>query len=184
MIFAFRGMKFLQLLFAAIALFAGVGAVLLVKFGIGGDTRLGLPPALLLALVFVWSFTATLRAPTSFVAIAPERTRIRFLGQIDVVVANSDIIGARLVDRNSLTGIGVRTNFRGAVALVTLGGPAAELTFRTPVRFWVLPKILPARATKLTVTVIHPALLVQRFAQPSPAKTGAAKIGSRGPRTR
>ena len=121
MIFAFRGMKFLQVLFSFITLCSGVGCVVLIKCGVGGNTKLGLIPAVLLGLVFLWAFTATLRAPTSFVAVADDRTRIRFLGQIDVVVANSNIVSARLVDRNILEGIGIRTNFRGAVALATAG---------------------------------------------------------------
>ena len=122
MLFAFRGIRMFQVLLAIIALACGVGATVALKRVADGQGILLLLPAVLLGMVFLWAFAATLRAPTSFVAVTPERTRIRFAGLIDTVISNKDVAGARLVRRNILGGIGVRTNFSGDVALVSTWG--------------------------------------------------------------
>ena len=188
MLFAFRGIRLFQLILAVLALAAGVGAVVSLKAF--ADNR-GLPfifLALILGVIFLWAFGTTLRAPTSFVAVAPERTRIRFAGFIDTVVANQDIVGARLTTHALWKGIGVRTAFRGDVALATWWGSAAELTFREPVRVWLIPKLIPVRAGRLVVTVRNPQKLVEHFTPVAPAPSRAAppprKMKHRGFRTR
>ncbi len=186
MIFAFRGVRGFQVLLAFIALVCGVSATFLLKKIADGDGALLLLPAALLGLVFLWAFGATLRAPTSFVAITAERTRIRFAGFVDTVVANENIAGARLKRRTVLGGIGVRTNFNGDVALVTTWGEAAELTLRQPIRVWLIPRLIPLRALRLTLSLRNPQKLVDRFGAPSnaaPAR-GGGKTRQRGSRTR
>jgi len=189
MLFAFRGVRMFQVLLALIALACGVGATLALKGVADGQGILLILPAIILGMVFLWAFSATLRAPTSFVAVTPERTRIRFAGLIDTVISNKDVAGARLVRRNILGGIGVRTNFSGDVALVTTWGEVAELTLRNPVRVWLVPRIIPLRATRLTLSLRNPQKLVDRFGAPSaPSPTALAGVGGkrkqRGPRTR
>lgn len=188
MLFSFRGIRFLQVILSTVALVSGVGAVVLLKAVADDKGLLLLVPAFVAGLAFLWAFATTMRAPTSFVAVAEERTRIRFAGFVDTVVANADITGVRLVRRNILGGIGVRTNFRGDVALVSTWGEVAEITLRQPIRVWLIPRILPVRASRLQVSVRHPGLLVDYFGKrpvrTSPATPPARKMNNRGSRTR
>ena len=188
MLFAFRGVRMFQVLLAIIALACGIGATLALKGVTNGQGILLLLPAVILGMVFLWAFSATLRAPTSFVAVTPERTRLRFAGLIDTVISNNDVVGARLVRRNILGGIGVRTNFSGDVALVTTWGEVVELTLRNPVRVWLVPRIIPLRATRLTLSLRNPQKLVDRFGAPTtPTRTatvGGGRTRQRGSRTR
>lgn len=186
MIFAFRGVRGFQVLLAVIALVCGVGATFLLKKVADGDGALLLLPAIVLGLVFLWAFGATLRVPTSFVAITSERTRIRFAGFVDTVISNDNIVGARVKNRNILGGIGVRTNFNGDVALVTTWGQVAELVLRQPIRVWLIPRLIPLRAQRLTLSLRNPQKLADRFGAPSnvsPAR-GGGKTRQRGSRTR
>lgn len=186
MLFAFRGVRGFQVLLAVIALVCGVASTLLLKKVADGDGVLLLLPAAFLGLVFLWAFATTLRVPTSFVAITSERTRIRFAGFVDTVVSNDNIAGARLKRRSILGGIGVRTNFNGEVALVTTWGDVAEVTFRQPIRVWLIPRVIPLRALRLTLSLRNPEKLVDRFGAPSiaaPQRSGG-KTRKRGSRTR
>jgi hypothetical protein len=145
--------------------------------------------AFVLGLVFLWTFSAALKAPTSFMAVADERTRIRFAGFVDLVVANQNIVSARLKRHRFLAGIGIRTNFGGDVALITLPGEVVELTFREPVRVWLVPRLIPLRAHRLSLSLLHPARVVERFAPaapvPSPPPNAhARRMKRRGSRTR
>jgi len=185
MLFAFRGVQLFQVLLAVAALATGLGATLLVKSFADGGSVVLLAAAILLGLLFFWMFGAALKAPTSLIAITEERTRIRFANFVDTVISNDTIAGARLVNRNILGGIGVRTNFSGDVALVTTWGPVVEITLSQPVRVWLVPKLIPLRAHRLTLSVRNPAKLVERFGPVKPAPVGGArKTGKRGSRTR
>jgi hypothetical protein len=184
MLFAFRGIRTLQVLLALAALASGVGAVFCLLGFTRGDVAALIIPAVILGLVFLLTFSATLRAPTSFVAIAEDRTRIRFAGFIDTVIANSDIQSARLVRHPWYGGLGVRSNLRGAVALVSAWGEVAELGLRRPVRVWLIPGLLPVHASRLRLSVLHPAKLVERFGGPaavSPPARRPRKMNRRGP---
>ena len=190
MLFVFRGIRFFQLLSAAIALATGIGAVLSINAAAGDIGVIALVPAALLALAFLWAFAAALRAPTSFVAVAEDRTRIRFAGFIDTVIANDDILSARLVNWPLWGGIGIRTNFRGHVTLSTTVGEAVELELRTPVRVTIIPGIWRTRANRLTLTIRNPQKLVERFAgsesssSSSQSAASGRKMNRRGSRTR
>ncbi len=186
MLFAFRGIRAFQALLAIATLSSGVGAVLVLKgYADGGPLPL-LFGAIILGAVFLWAFATTLRAPTSFVAVAPERTRIRFAGFVDTVVANDNIVGARLRRRNVFGGVGVRTNFSGDVALVSTWGEAVEITFRQPIRVWLVPRLIPLGARRLTLSLRNPQKFVERFGRPaaSPAAGGGRRMKARGSRTR
>lgn len=184
MIFAFRGMRLFQVLLAIAALGSGVGAAFVIKaFADNGGIVL-LIAAVLLGLVFLWTFGAALRAPTSFVAITEERTRIRFAGFVDTVVDNRNILGAKLAEHHIIGGLGVRTSFRGEVALASASGPVAMLYFRQPLRIWLIPRLVPVKAYRLKLSVLHPARLVERFGAPTsaPVSSGAKKkTRQRGP---
>lgn len=189
MLFAFRGIRMFQVMLALIALACGVGATVALKGVADGQGIVLLLPALILGLVFLWAFAAALRAPTSFVAITPERTRIRFAGLVDTVISNGDVAGARLVRRNILGGIGVRTNFAGEVALVSTWGEVVEISLRKPLRVWLVPKLIPLHATRLTLSLRNPQKMVDRFGAPPPSSRtapagGRGKTRQRGSRTR
>jgi hypothetical protein len=180
MLFAFRSVQMFQVVLAIAALATGVGATLLVRAYVNGSSPLLVVVAVLLGLLFLWMFGAALKAPTSLVAITEERSRIRFANFVDTVISNDDVVGARVVHRNIFGGIGVRTNFGGDVALVSTWGPCCELTLRKPMRVWLVPKLIPLRASRLTLSVRNPARLVERFGPaPSPTK-GERKPGKRG----
>lgn len=184
MIFAFRGIRFFQVLAVLVTLAAGIAAALAAKQFSDEGSAVMLLAAGLLVLVFFAAFSTALRAPTSFLAISPERTRIRFCGFIDTVIDNDDILGARLVSRSMLVGLGVRTNFGGTVALLTAWGPATELHFRRPVRVWLIPRLIPLKAQRLQLSLLHPAKAVERFGPPRPAGApntagGGRKAGRR-----
>jgi hypothetical protein len=167
MLFAFRGVQMFQVSITVAALSTGVGATFLVRAFTQGATPLVLILAIILGILFLCMFGAALKAPTSLIAITEERSRIRFANFVDTVIATADVNGARLVKRNILGGIGVRTNFAGDVALVTTWGPCVELTLTRPVRIWLIPKILPVKATRLTLSVRNPSKLVERFGPPA-----------------
>lgn len=186
MLFAFRGAQFFQVVLALAALASGVGATLVIKAVADGSApKIAVVLALFLGLVFLWVFGAALKAPTSLVAITDERTRVRFANFVDTVILTEDIAGARLVKRNIFGGMGVRTNFSGDVALVMTWGWCAELTLRRPMRVWLVPKLIPLRATRLTLSVRNPARLVERFGAPAPTQpVPVRKSRQRGSRTR
>lgn len=186
MLFAFRGAQMFQVVLAVAALATGVGATLIVKtVSDGSQPKIAIVGALVLGLVFLWVFGAALKAPTSLVAITEERTRIRFANFVDTVISNDDIAGARLVHRNILGGMGVRTNFSGDVALVMTWGWCVEVTLRRPVRVWLVPKLIPLHATRLTLSLRNPAKLVERFGPPAPLQPApSGKSRHRGSRTR
>lgn len=169
------------------ALAVGLGAVFALKQFVDEDNIGALLLALFLGLVFLSLFGWALRAPTSFVAVAPERTRIRYISFIDRVIANEDIVSVRLQSWALWRGLGVRTSFRGDAALVSAWGTCAELTLREPVRVWLIPRLVPIRATRLILSVKNPELLVERFgsgAVESPAGRHPSKVKHRGSRTR
>ena len=167
LLFGFRNMQRFQVILAFAALLSGVGGVISLKAFL--DDRAW--PLLLitgfLVLIFIWLFGTTMRAPTSLVAVAPERTRIRFAGFVDTVIDNRDILGVRLKKTNILTGIGVRTNFSGDVALLSTWGVSAEIILRNPIRVWLIPRLIPLKAWRLTLSIRHPEKLVDRFGEPS-----------------
>lgn len=185
MLFAFRGVRVFQVIAAIIALAAAVGAVLSLKAFTAGGSPLLLPAAVVLGLVFIWAFATALRAPTSFVAVAPERTRIRFAGFVDTVVDNRDIVGVRLARQSFWGGLGVRSLSGRGIALLTAWGEVAEMELRSPIRVWLVPNLIPLRGTRVRVSIKNPQKLVERFgsaaAASSPEPAPARKMRRRGP---
>jgi len=189
MLLVFRGIRAFQVLLVVATLAEGIVAVFALKYYVDGRGVIFLPMAAILGLTFLWTFAAALRAPTSFVAVAiPEgRTRIRFSGFVDIVVDNRNILGARLVRRRFITGLGVRTNFSGDVALASAWGEGVELTFKAPIRVWLIPGLLPLKAQRLSLSLRNGQKLVEHFgaaSASSPATNTARRMNRRGPRTR
>jgi hypothetical protein len=178
MLFGFRGIRLFQLLLVLAALAAGIGATVLVKAYTGDAGLPALFGAFGLGLVFLWAFATALRAPTSFVAVAGERTRIRFAGFIDTVIPNSDVLSVTVQHRSLLYGIGVRTDFRGEVGLISIPGEVAVLALREPVRVWLIPRLIRLRARRLAVSVRHPERLAEALGGQN-AGTGKAAASPR-----
>lgn len=186
MLFVFRGIRTFQAIVAVATLASGVGAAFALKAYSDGEGVPLLVAGFALGLAFIWLFAAALRAPTSFVAVSEERTRIRFAGFVDVVVPNSDIAGAEIRKWPFLGGLGVRTNFRGEVALTSAWGTAVRLILRRPVRVWLIPGLWRISATQLTLSLRNPQKLAERFGPPaaSPPTVADRKMKRRGLRTR
>jgi len=175
-LFGFRGIRAIQVLLAFAALSAGVSTVFSVKAFAEEGGAWFLLLSVVLGLLFIMLFGWTLKAPTSFVAVAPERTRIRFISFVDRVIDNRDIVGVRLREWELWRGLGVRTNFAGDVGLVSAWGTCVELTLREPVRIWLIPRLLPIKANRLVLSVRNPEKLVERFAeQPRVASTTSGR---------
>jgi len=162
-LFGFRGIRFLQVVVAVATAALGVGCAVALKAASDSGAAAAFIPAVILGLAFIWLFGMTLRLPTSFIAVGDERTRIRFGGFVDVIVPNTDIVGARMARHPTIGGLGVRTNFRGVVVLTAATGDVAELELRNPVRVWIIPRLWRVRARKLVVGVRNPQKLVDRF---------------------
>lgn len=177
LLFGFRGIRLLQVIVVLAAISLGLGAILiLLAYRDTQDTPLLLLAALF-GILFLWLFAIALRLPTSFVAISPERMRIRFGGFVDTTLETDDVAGAQLVNWKWWHGIGVRTGFGGDVALVAAGGPAAEVTLKRPIRVWIIPRIWRVSATRVVMSVRNPHKMVERFG-PVPAQT-SGRSGSK-----
>lgn len=173
MLFAFRGIRGIQLLLAFAALATGVSTVFAVKAFTDDGSAGMLVLGVLLGLLFLMLFGWALRAPTSFVAVAPERTRIRFVSFIDHVFDNRDIVEVRLRNWELWRGLGVRLTFSGDVGLVSAWGTCVELTFREPVRIWLIPRLIPYRTRRLVLSIRNPEKLVERFSTGSKVASAA-----------
>ena len=182
MLFGFRGIRAFQVILSIAALLCGVGAVISLKVFADDRTWIFLPAAMVLGLLFLWLFSTTLRAPTSLLAVdlgEKRLTRIRFAGFVDTVIDNRDILGVRLRHTNILNGVGIRTNFGGDVGLFSAWGPAAELTLRNPIRIWLVPRLIPVRARRLTLSIRNPEKLVAQFAQVSSSPATSSPAAAR-----
>jgi hypothetical protein len=189
LLFGFRGIRMFQVILSFAALLTGVGAVVTLKLFVDDRAWWTLLISGTLTLVFFWLFQTTLKAPTSLVAVDFDkgRTRIRFAGFIDRIIDNRDVAEVRIRRRTILGGIGVRTNFAGDVALVSAWGDVAEITLRNPIRVWLIPRLIPLKASRLTLSIRNPQKLVEGFSgaaataprQASPARPVATKRRSR-----
>ena len=169
MLFGFRWMRGFQIILALAAVATGIGAAFTAKAFSDDGNPVALIPAAILGITFLWCFQLALRMPTSFVAVGDDKTRIRFAGFVDTIIANRDITDARLARHPLWGGLGVRLWFGSTVALATAPGEVAELEFRAPVRVWLIPRLLPLKAQRLRLSVRNPGKLVDRLAAAQPA---------------
>ena len=170
LLFGFRGIRGLQLIVAIAAGAIAIAGVVVLKAYVDDGPKWLVLLAAFFAMIFIWLFGVALRLPTSFVAISQDRMRIRVAGFVDTVIDTRDVTGARLRHWPIWGGLGVRTGFRGDVALVAAWGPVAEVTLKQPVRVWLIPRLWRVRASRLALSVRNPAKLAERFAAaPVPA---------------
>ena len=162
----FRGIRWLQLIAAVAAGAVAIAGVVVLKAYVDDGPKWLILLAAWFAILFIWLFGVALRLPTSFVAVSQDRMRIRFAGFVDTVIDTRDVTGARLRDWPIWGGLGVRTGFRGDVALVAAWGTVAEVTLRQPIRVWLIPRLWRVRADRLALSVRNPAKLAERFAAP------------------
>jgi hypothetical protein len=172
LLFGFRGVRALQVILVLAAGVVAIAGVFILKSYTDEGGVLLLVLAVVFAVLFLWMFGMALRLPTSFVAVSPDRMRIRFGGFVDTIVETKDVSGARLVRWQPWQGIGVRTGFGGDVALVPAWGAAAELTLKRPIRVWLIPRLWRVSATRVTLSVRNPHKMVERF---GPVKQDAPK---------
>lgn len=163
LLFGFRGIRGLQVIVVIAAGAMAIAGTLMLRSYLDSQNVLEMLLAILFAVIFIWLFGMAIRLPTSFVAVSPERMRIRFGGFVDTILETKDVAGAQLVDWKWWRGIGVRTFFAGDVALVAAWGPAVELTLRRPIRVWLIPKLLPVKATRVVLSVRNPHKMAERF---------------------
>lgn len=163
LLFGFRGIRLLQVIFVIGAGALAIGGVVLLKAYLDGESVFYMPLAIVFAALFIWLFATAIRLPTSFVAISPDRMRIRFGGFVDTIIDTREVSGAQLVNWPLWKGLGVRTSFGGDAALVAGWGPVAEITLKHPIRIWLIPRLWRVRATRITLSVRNPHKMVDRF---------------------
>lgn len=109
---------------------------------------------LLLAAAFVAVFGMRLR--DAFVAITPAGVRVLYPLSVDTTIPLRDIESVAVVNHHFISGLGIRTNLGGHVALATAWGLAAELKLHAPVRAGILPVIWWTHATQLRLSIERP----------------------------
>ena len=174
LLFGFRGIRGLQVIVVIAAGAMAIAGTLMLRSYLDSQNIIEMALAIFFAVIFIWLFGTALRLPTSFVAVSPDRMRIRYGGFVDTVLETKDVTGAQLVQWPWWRGVGVRTFFGGDVALVATWGTAVEVTLRRPIRVWLIPKLLPVKATRVVISVRNPHKMVERFGSPSNASAAVA----------
>lgn len=88
----------------------------------------------------------------SFVDLADDHLRVKLGALFDETIALADVARVTTAEWRLLGGLGVRTNMKDMVAVVTRAGPVAEISLWRPIRLPVIPKILHIRALRLVVS--------------------------------
>lgn len=143
-------------LWALTALFTG-SAVLLLLLAFPNEPV----PVLLIVPVLVGAALLVARIarglPGAAVVAGPAGLVIRFSYAINTALPWSSIESARPRRHPFRAGLGIRTNFRGCVALATAWGPALELQLARPVPVTLIPGLPPIAARSLVLTIADPA---------------------------
>src|SRR5688572_19388696 len=122
LLFGFRGIRGLQIIVVIAAGAMAIAGTLMLRSYLDSQNVLEMLLTILFAVIFIWLFGMAIRLPTSFVAVSPDRMRIRFGGFVDTIMETKDVAGAGLVEWKWWRGIGVRTFFSGDIALVAAWG--------------------------------------------------------------
>jgi hypothetical protein len=91
----------------------------------------------------------------SYVELDDKNLRVKLGVLFDETIALHDISRVRETKWNILGGLGIRTNMRDMVAVVTTSGPVAELSLWRPIRLPVIPQIYYVRAQRLLLSPEH-----------------------------
>jgi hypothetical protein len=88
----------------------------------------------------------------SFVEIGENSLRVKLGVVFDETIPLSEISRVEMTEWKIIGGLGVRTNLKDMVAVVTTAGPVADLWFWTPRRLPVIPRIYYVQAQHLLVS--------------------------------
>ncbi len=88
----------------------------------------------------------------AFVEIGADQLRVKLGVLFDESIPLSEIARVTQAEWNILGGLGVRSNLKEMVAVVTRAGPVAELSFWRPLRLPVIPGVYYVRAQRLLVS--------------------------------
>ena len=88
----------------------------------------------------------------AFVELREEDLRIKLGVLFDEVIPLGEISRVREMEWSILGGLGIRSNLRNWVAVVTTTGPVAEIFLWRPIRLPVIPRVYYVRAQKVMVS--------------------------------
>lgn len=88
----------------------------------------------------------------AFVDVSDRSLRVKMGLLFDQTIPLSDIARVKTTQWNLLGGLGVRTNMKDMVAVVTRTGQVAEIQLWKPIRLPVIPKLYHVRALRLIVS--------------------------------
>lgn len=88
----------------------------------------------------------------AFVELQDENLRIKLGALFDETISLREISRVRETDWSILGGLGIRSNLRNWVAVVTTTGPVAEIFLWRPIRLPVVPHVFYVRAQKVFVS--------------------------------
>ncbi|NIR43748.1 MAG: hypothetical protein GWN99_07285 [Gemmatimonadetes bacterium] len=91
----------------------------------------------------------------AFVDVGDTKVRVKLGVLFDETIDLTDIARVKTAGWNILGGLGVRTNFKDMVAVVTRTGQVADIRFWRPLRLPVIPKVLHVDAQRLLVSPDH-----------------------------
>ena len=91
----------------------------------------------------------------AFVDVSDKGLRVKLGVLFDQTIPLSDIARVKTTQWNLLGGLGVRTNMKDMVAVVTATGQVADIKFWRPIRLPVIPKVYHVRAQRLIVSPEH-----------------------------
>ncbi len=91
----------------------------------------------------------------AFVELGDEALRVKLGVLFDETISLADIAKVSETRWKIVGGLGVRTNLRDMIAVVTTSGPVAELSFWRPLSLPVIPRIYSVRAQRLLVSPEH-----------------------------
>jgi hypothetical protein len=91
----------------------------------------------------------------AFVEVSDAGLRVKLGALFDQTIPLADIARVKTTKWNLLGGLGVRTNMKDMVAVVTATGQVADVKFWRPIRLPVIPKVYHVRAQRLIVSPEH-----------------------------
>ncbi len=88
----------------------------------------------------------------AFVELQDNSLRIKLGVLFDETISLNEVSRVRETQWSILGGLGIRSNFRNWVAVVTTTGPVAEISLWRPIRMPVIPHVYHVRAQKMFVS--------------------------------
>jgi hypothetical protein len=88
----------------------------------------------------------------AFVDLQDDTLRIKLGVLFDETISLNEVSRVRETQWSILGGLGIRSNLRNWVAVVTTTGPVAEISLWRPIRLPVIPHVYHVRAQKVLVS--------------------------------